>query len=296
MTAGLRYRAAEYQPVPRWRRWWPLARHEFLVLFRTKWGVALFCACFLPLVVRLFVLMIRFGVVNFGGNMRAQMLSRSQAFAPWDPLRPDFYVEMVMSTFPGLPILVLLTASVSAGAVARDRSTNALELFWTRGITPSSYLLAKWVGSLLLLAMVTVGAPLFLWVFAALMADDWTQLTATLPFLLPMLGGLLLASAAWTGICALLSTLCAAPNQAVVGWCMLVVGSTATGNVLSLVFREPSIRTWLSVWDAGGAIARTVAGTVQRGSLGPAAWFLGGLLVALLLLARRRLALTEAVG
>ena len=293
---GLRYRPGVYEPVPQWRRWLPLARHEFLSLFRSKWGVALFCACLLPMVIRLFVLMIRFGVVNFGAATRNQMVSRSQALAQWDPQRPDFFVEMVMGTFPGLFVLVLITCSVTAGAVARDRRTNALELFWTRGISPFAYLFGKWMGSLVLLAALTVGAPLFLWGVAVLLADDWSQLTTTLPFLLPMLGGLLLVTAAWTAICVLLSVLCSSPNQAVVGWCMLVVGSTAMGNVLAVVLRESSIRSWLSLWDAGGVLARAAAGMDSRGSITPAALFLGGLIAVLWLLAHRRLVLSEAVG
>jgi len=293
---GLRYRPGPYRPVAAWRRWWPLARHEFLSLFRTKGGIAVFCVCFVPLAVRLFVLMIRFGVVDFGPRPRGQALARSQALAQWDPQRPDFYVEMVVGTWPGLPILVLLTAMVTAGAVARDRRTNALELLWTRGIGPRAYLFAKWCGSLLLVSCVTVVGPLLLWCAAALMAEDWGQLTGTLPFLGPMLGGLLLVTAAWTGICVQVSTLCSQTSQAVVAWCMLVVGSTAIAGVLGIVARDPSIRTWLSIWDAGATVARSVAGVAARGSPGYGALFLAGVFVALWCVARRRLVLEEAVG
>lgn len=292
---GLHYRPGSYDVEPAWRRWWPLAAHEFLLLFRTKLGVAAFCACLLPLVVYLFVLMVRFGVVDFGAGPRTQWVARSQAMAKWDPLRPDFFVEMVCGTFPGLPIVLLLTATATAGAVARDRRTNALELLWTRGIGPYAYLFAKWLGALLLLGSITVGAPLLLWGGAVLMAEDWTLLQTTLPFLVPMLGGLLLAAAFWSALCVLVSTICATTHQAVVAWCMLVVGSAALGTVLAVVFRTPSIRTWCSVWEAGGTLARYLAGVPSRGSVGTAILFLGGLLAVLAILARRRLALAGAV-
>ena len=110
------------------RRWWPLARQEFAFLFRSKWGVAVFCVCMLPLIVKTFILMVRFGVVNLGG-LRANMISRAEAFASWDPMRPHFYVETVVTTFPGLPLLVLITATVTAGAVARDRMTCTSALY-----------------------------------------------------------------------------------------------------------------------------------------------------------------------
>jgi len=297
MTIGLRYRPAAYLPVPAFWRWWPLAWQEFLTLFRSKWGIAMFCVCLIPVAARLFVLMILYGVVNFGAGARGNLLSRSQALAQWDPLRPDFYVESVVTTFPGLPILVLLTASVTAGAVARDRATNALELFWTRGISPLQYVVAKWLGSMLLLMLVTVAGPLFLWLAAALLADDWTQLTSTLPFVPQMLGGLCGVTAIWTASCVLLSALCSSRNQAIVAWCLLMLGSSATANVTAVVFREPAIRSWLSLWDAGGVLARASAGVATRGApVVPAAAFLAAVLLGLALLARRRLALQEAVG
>lgn len=292
----LGYQRASYRPVPAWRRWWPLATKEFTFLFRNKWGVAVFCVCLLPFAVRLFVLMVRFGVVEFGG-MRAAMISRSEAFAQWDPLRADFYVEAVMRTFPGLPLLVLLSATVTAGAVARDRMTNALELLWTRGITPAGYLLAKFLGAFALLSMLTVAVPLLLWVFAVLVAEDWSLLAATAGFLPAMTAGLLLVTAAWTAVCVLISCLSASPSQAIVAWCIVMVGSSAVANVTAVVFREPAMRSWVSFWDAGGVIARWFAGVGTRGApVGPALLVLGGAIVVLGLLARRRLSVREAVG
>lgn len=297
MTNGLPYRPGGWVPVPAWRRGWPLAQQEFLAVFRTRWGVAVFCACLIPAAVRLFVLMILNGVVDFGAGFKGQLLSRSQAFAQWDPGRAEFYVESVVNTFPGLPVLVTLTAWVTAGAVARDRATAALELLWTRGITPWQYVFARWCGSLLLLLLITVGGPLFLWIAAALLADDWSQAASTLPFLAPTLAGLLLATAAWTACCVMVSALCASRVQAVVAWCLLVLGSAAVANVSAVVFREPAARSWLSLWDAGAVLARACAGVATRGApVAPAAWFCGGLLVVLGVLARRRLALREAVG
>lgn len=290
------YRGARYVPVPVWRRWWPLASKEFLFLFRSKWGVAVFCVCLLPCVVRLFVLMIRFGVVNFGG-MRANMISRSQVFVQWDPMRPDFYVEAVVTTFPGLPLLVLLSATVTAGAVARDRVTNALELLWTRGITPGAYLFAKWLGALMLLSLVTVAVPLLLWIMAVLFAEDWSLFTETLPFLPQMLAGLLLVTAAWSAICVLISSLSSSPSQAIVAWCIVMVGSSAVANVMAVVFRERAMRSWASVWDAGGVIARWCADVGTRGApVGPAMLVLGSAIAVLAVLAWRRLSVQEAVG
>lgn len=295
-ATGFGYRRLGYRPVPAWQRWWPLAHKEFAYLFRSKWGVAVFCACMLPLIVKLFVLMVRFGVVNFGG-MRANMIARADAFAAWDPMRAHFYVETVVTTFPGLPLLVMLTATVTAGAVARDRMTNALELLWTRGISPLSYLLAKWVGATLLLALVTVAAPLVLWSCAVLFAEDWTLLQGTVAFMPGLLGGLLLVTMTWTAICVLISSLSSQTSQATVTWCILMIGSSAVANVMAAVFREPAMKSYLSLWDAGGVVARWCAGVGTRGApVIPAIVVMLTTVAVLGLLARRRLLVTEAVG
>jgi hypothetical protein len=142
-----------------------------------------------------------------------------------------------------------------------------------------------------------VAGPAFLWIAAGLFADEWTQVTSTLGFVIPALGGLLLVSALWTASCVLLSALCSIPNQAIVAWCLLVLGSAAVANVMAIVFHESAIRSWLSVWDAGGVVARACAGAGTRGSpVAAAASFLGGLLIVQCVLVRRRLALREAVG
>jgi ABC-type transport system involved in multi-copper enzyme maturation permease subunit len=191
----------------------------------------------------------------------------------------------------------LLTAAATAGAVARDRAAHALELLWTRGITPRSYLLARWAGAGILLALVTVAGPFLLWICAVLFAEDWGLLVTTGGFLPGLLGGLLLVTALWSGLCVLVSALSASTGQAIVVWCLLMVGSSGVANVMAEVFREPAVRSWLSVWDAGGIVARALAGVSTRGAPWlPAALVLSGALVVLALFVRRRIAVTEAVA
>lgn len=298
MSLPLGYRVAEYRPVAAWWRWWPLAEREFLAIFRTRWGVGLFFVCLMPTVIRLVMLLIVFGVLNFGPpSLRTRIPTRGGELGAIDPHRVEFYVDPVLQVMPGMVCALLLTTLFVARAIASDRTTNALELYWTRGISPWSYLLAKWVGSLLLMGTFTVAAPLTLWLTGGFLAEDWTLLSSTAAPFASALAGLLVATAAWTAAGVLLSAACRSPNAAMVLWCMLLVGTKSVGVVLARLAQEPQLRSCLSVWDAGGVVARAIAGLPQREASVPGAFaLLIGMIAVLFVLARRRLRLVEAVG
>jgi ABC-type transport system involved in multi-copper enzyme maturation permease subunit len=282
--------------TPSWLRAWPLAEFEFRSLFRSTWGVVLFLFCLFPGLARLVMLLIIFGVVNFGpAGLRARLENRSQ-FATLDPWRVDFYLEPVLAVMPGLVFLLLLSTLVVARTVARDRMANALELYWTRGISPLGYVFGKWLGGFLLLAVVTVAVPVALWVTASLLADDWALMAGSVVGMLRAALGLGLVTWIWTGMCLAISTLCNRPNTAMVAWCMLLVGSSAVGVVLANVLHEPWLRSCLSVWEAGGVVVRAIAGISQRDASIPGAF--ASLLTTVTLLAAAawwRLRRTEAI-
>ncbi|MEO6597019.1 MAG: ATP-binding cassette domain-containing protein [Planctomycetota bacterium] len=298
MSGSLGYRPIAFTPVPKWRRWFPLARQEFLSLFQTKWGMALFFLCMFPAIGRLVMLLIPFGVVNFGPGLRTRLQSRGGSEpASLDPGRIEFYLEPVLVVMPGMVAVLLLSSTVVSRAIARDRMTNALELLWTRGISPAAYSLGRWWGSVLLLSLLTVAVPLALWVVAVFLAKDWSFLLDTAPQLCMALLGLFAVTCIWTGICILVSAACTAPNTATVVWCMLILGSSALGFVLAQTLSEPELRSCLSVWDAGGVLVRAIAGVPQRGvSVPGASLALGALLAGLAILAHRRLRLVEALA
>lgn len=295
MNPLLGYRTASWRPVPVAWRWWALARYEFGSLFRTKWGIALYFLCLLPALVQLVMVMIAFGVLQFVPVQARGRMGRLPGNL--DPQRAEFYVDPVLQVMPGMVFVMLLAAVVVARAIAKDRTTNALELYWTRSISPRTYLLAKWFGTTLLVGTVTVVAPLVLWATATLLAEDWTMLTTTaLPFVRALLG-LAVATMAWTAIAIGISAGATSPNTAMVVWCMLLVGSSALGTVLAAVLRESWLLSSLSVWGAGGTVVRAIAGFGQmNASLPTALAVLGGLTGALLVRALRRLRLTEAIA
>ncbi len=298
MSQPLHYRPLECERVAGLSRLWPLARQEMTVLFRTKWGLALYFFCLFPSLGRLVMLLIVFGVVDFGPpGLRDRM---SQNLPPelehLNPERAAFYFETALSTLPGMVFFLMLTSMVVARSVARDRATNGLELYWTRGISPWGYVFAKWWGGFLITASMTVMMPMLLWLGGALLAEDWSVLLGTGGQFVLGLFGIALMTAIWTGVGTLLSAVASSANFAMVLWAMLLVGSSAVGFILSRVLDEPALRSCLSFWDAGRVVVRDLAGLPQRDvSVRGAYAMLGVLTTALLALARRRLRVVEAL-
>lgn len=125
MTGSLHYRPAAFPPVPTWRRWLPLTRQEFFGLFRTRWGLALFFLCMFPAIGRLVMLLILFGVVNFGPGLRTRLQSRGGTeFASLDPSRIEFYIEPVLAVMPGMVVMLMLSCCPRPSSRVRSRAID----------------------------------------------------------------------------------------------------------------------------------------------------------------------------
>jgi len=298
VTQSLHYRELRCERTTGYARLWPLARQEALTVFRTKWGVALYLFCLMPGIGRLIMLLIMFGVIQFGpvplanrfdGNMPAGMRHLN-------PNDASFYLHSTLEVMPGMVFFMLLTTMIVARSVARDRATNALELYWTRGISPWGYLLAKWWGGYLITATMTVALPLLLWVSACLLADDWTLFQQTFAQFFIGLGAIAAVTGLWTMIGTFVSASAGSANGAMVIWCVLLVGTRALGGILSGILKDPELQSCLSFWEAGGVIVRSIADLPQQRTwLGGAVATMCVLFITTMLLARRRMRVKEAL-
>lgn len=299
---GYRARLAGYAPEPVWRRLWPIARHEFRTLFRTVWGVVLFVFCLLPSVFNLVVMLITLGVLQIGAlprNMPRHMprgMSRELGnVANMLPDHVEFYVESILER--SLLQLLILTAFVGCRAIAKDRASNALELYWTRGIGPRGYFFAKWGGSFLLLLLVAVVAPLMVWVVGVFVAEDWGFLQDTIGFMPRVLlgHGLFVAVVAWLALS--ISGMVQQPNFASVLWLILVAGSGAVAALLSELLDDAGWTRYLGLWQSLGDLDRWIAGAPLLGDSGPHAAVSVLVYVAVLtLLMLRRMRRQEAIA
>ena len=308
---GTGYSSVSYEPVPQASRLWALIRQEFTLIFRTKKGMSLYLLCMAYTVVKLVIMYITLAP-------QTEILSRmadtaGRAVSGFSPYSVAFYNNHSTEGI-GLVVFLLLTCVVSVRAIAGDRAVNALEFYWTRGISPWGYFTAKWLGSALLLGSVFVGGPLLLWLFGSLWAPDLTYLEQTWEFMPQVLLSLMLKCLLLSFFAVGFSALSAAPNVAMFLWLILILSTEMLGNVLTEVVRQVQRNSpmssiseipWyklISPWEAVTRIEVYFAGDVP----GPSdvedsrvwiAWLVLGLLAVFLLQRLRRfLRTSEAVA
>ncbi|MCC6670102.1 MAG: hypothetical protein IT458_03515 [Planctomycetes bacterium] len=295
---GSGYRKLSYEPTSMLRRLLPIGAMEFRAMFRSRWGILGLICCAVPSLVSLFLMTVRFGAWQFmaegPGVPRGRGLPGLTSRA--DPYDIAFYLDPILRE--SFLVFVLLTTVVSCRAIAKDRGTQALEIYWTRAITPLGYFLAKWLGSAALLGVLFVGCPLLLWILAVFMAPDWGLFTTTIHFVPQVLLGLSALTLLLTYLAVALSALADRPNFATILWMILIAGSLPLVEILARAFRGQYWVHAFSPWQAGARIVNWIAGVtpVRDYPVWIAFAVLGGMLALVTLLMSRRLRLVEAIA
>ena len=295
------YRRLHYTPTGILQRVWPIALMELKAMFRVRFGAVLYLICLGPTIGSLIFLLVRAGIWELtpqgsgtGGGMGGRM-GRGMAGSAIDPSTPTFFLTPIF-TLSMVPFLILTTL-VTVRAVAKDRAAGALEMYWTRGITPLWYFVGKWGGSFLLLASAFVLAPCVLWLTSVLLAPDWRQFEATIPFVPGMLLGLACVCALLSLLAVSLSALVGTPNFASILWLLLFVGTLVGGQILRFLFKENWV-TAINPWRASKRVVEVFAGDVPFFDYSPwaAVGFLGGMVACIFGFALRRLRVAEVVA
>jgi hypothetical protein len=306
----LGYSSVRFDAVRSISRLWPMIRQEFQLIFRTKKGVILYLLCAAYVIVKLAVMYVT--LTPESEAMSQAMGAAARMVSGWSPFGIEFYNNQSTENF-GLVLFLVLTCVICVRTIAGDRATNALEIYWTRGITPWGYFLAKWAGSALLLGSIFVGGPLVLWLVGNLWAPDWTYLEQTWEFMPAVLAALTIKCVVLSFIAVGFSALSTSANGATFLWLLLILGTQAFGQVAYMVARgvmrgrpeELSVTPWytlVSPWEAITRIEVYLAGNtpdlsmVEDGRVWIAWACLGVLAAWLLSRLRKFLRATEAVA
>jgi ABC-type transport system involved in multi-copper enzyme maturation permease subunit len=307
------YRGLQYEPTSGFGRIWPIASMEFHKLFRTKRGLGLFIAAYWYVLIKIGALYVFLGVAmdEDGRTVRRtfetmQRMS-SGANALINPFVPAFYFDHALEH--GFLAFLILTSLVSVRAIAGDRATNALEIYWTRSISTVGYFLGKWLGSFLLLTAVFVGGPLFCWIFSLLIAPDWDYVGHTIAYVPGVLAVLLLQCLVLSFLAVGFSAVARSPNLATFLWVGVLLGSAAAAKLMEELARH-FWADWdavlgydaVSVWDAVSRICYDLVGELRPGrspddySVGLAWWSLAAYVTAVILILWRQLRTDKGVA
>lgn len=290
---GRGYRPLQYQPTSRWARLWSVTQEELRTLFRRRLGVLAFLVCLGPTIGNFGILMVRSGIWRLGIDQ-----ARMPAVPRMDPESIDFYLTPIVGEPYSYVVFLVITTLVSCRAVAKDRETEALEIYWTRGISPLGYFSAKWFGSFLLLGSLFVAGPAVLWLTGTLIAPDWGMLQRTIAWLPRVLVALTCFTAVLTYLAVAFSGMARTANLASLLWFGLILGTLALGRVLAHVFSGEWWFKAIDPWDAMKRIAEWICGyqPLRDYSTGYAVAFVGATAALVTAVLWRRLRLAEAVG
>ena len=300
------YSSLQYEPVAGWKRLWPLTRMEFLKMFKTKRRVLVYVGCVAYIVVKLVLLWAQLGPESADLRRGLEMMERVSP--GMSPFHVKFYMNY--STDLGFLPFILMTCLVSVRAISADKEVNALEIYWTRGITSWGYFLGKWMGSLLVLGSAFFAGPLVMWLYGLISAPDSLYFERTIEFMPQVLFALALKCVILSFIAVCFSTFGSTANVATFLWLLMILGTKALGEILAEIARETTRHNpeyvddspiWFQAicpWDAMKRIEEHITGLARVSDYPPwIAWaFLGGISLFLMTRLRKQLSTTEAIA
>ena len=156
--------------------WLVLPLTEAASWIKNRKLLILWFLCVIPFLVLLVELFMSLSLVVLGEGRGPGGASPRAFFG--DPRTMDFYAKPLLEQSL-LPVLVFLAAT-AIRTVSLARKSGALELYFTRPLTPLRYVLGRWAGAALATASVTALPALLVWLIGALAAPDWDFLAETL--------------------------------------------------------------------------------------------------------------------
>jgi len=264
--------------TPTWSRFSVISRYSLKEVFRSRLFVAFFVACFLPTLVSMVIVYLRY-------NVEAMSILQLDALEIVTIDSSFFYYAVVVpQTFLSL-VLVLL---VGPALISPDLRNNSLPLYLSRPVNKTDYVVGKLCVLLGLAGAVTLVPSLFLFALqSALAKGPWLEENAHLG------PGLLVGFSLWI----LVLSVYALAVSAWVKWKpfarILFLGSILVAAAVGNVFKVLYGSWWGSVMVLNDLMVRIwdqLLGRATSSAVPPfAAWFflLLFIVVSLLLLYRR---------
>jgi ABC-2 type transport system permease protein len=174
---------------PSWSRFAVLTRYSLRTLFESKLFTGYFVLCFIPMLVGI-------TYIYLANNAAVQALMGIHTRGAWDVGAAWFATMLQVETGLGF----ILVAWGAPGMITRDNANQALQLYFSRPLSRTEYILGKFAALAVLLSLIT-WVPGLLWfgLQAALAESGWTGANFYLA------GAIFVSSWLWIAVISLLA-------------------------------------------------------------------------------------------
>ncbi|PIE24606.1 MAG: hypothetical protein CSA62_01900 [Planctomycetota bacterium] len=167
----------------------------------------------------------------------------------------------------GIFLAIIFSGVVGATIVARDRKSNALEIYFTRGIRPRHYFMGKWGACSFMLLASLLLPYLVVWLWAWTLSPDASFLQDTWRMLPGVVLGQLFFCGSLGFLAVALSVSSDSPPFVVIRWCGALFGLHMVARLFVRVLDNDAwllLSPWSVLYRIGGEIAGVDPGNELR--------------------------------
>ncbi|MGB9596801.1 MAG: hypothetical protein ACPL7B_11015 [Candidatus Poribacteria bacterium] len=236
------YRHWEGDLKSHYLRWWVITYEGLKVILRRKLFIIFILV---PAIIQFFV----FGGLIYGFNTFGAIANLNQ-------MTPDFFFRFCFQqTF----FILLICVFAGSGLIANDIKSNALQLYFSKPLTRSDYIIGKIATIIIMLECITAVPCLLLFVEYVLLSQDLVFLREGYWLIGSIIAYSLVLNLPITFLTLALSSVTKSSRYSAVILVAIVLGSAVIGGLFKIVFRG-SWTNLVMYWYNIGVIGRGLFG------------------------------------
>lgn len=236
------YRHWEGELKSHYLRWWVITYEGLKVILRRKLFIILILT---PAIIQFFV----FGGLIYGFNTFGAMANLNQ-------MTPDFFFRFCFQqTF----FILLICVFGGSGLIANDMKSNALQLYFSKPLTRSDYIIGKIAIIMIMLECITAVPCLLLFIEYAVLSQDLTFLRENYWLIGSIIAYSLVLNLPITFLTLALSSVTKNYRYSAIILVATILGSAVVSGLLKVIFRS-SWTNFVMYWYNIGIIGRGLFG------------------------------------
>jgi ABC-2 type transport system permease protein len=212
-------------------RWWVIAYEGLKVILRRKLFIILILT---PAIIQFFV----FGGLIYGFNTFGAMANINQ-------MTPDFFFRFCFQqTF----FILLICVFGGSGIIANDLKSNALQLYFSKPLTRSDYIIGKVATILVMLECITAVPCILLFIEYTVLSQDLTFLRENYWLIGSIIAYSLVLNLPITFLTLALSSVTKSYRYSAIILVGIVLGTSVISGLFKIIFRGADWTNFLMYW------------------------------------------------